>query len=166
MAACHLITANSARSVLSYDPAAGEFRWKQKQGKMRAGALAGSITNDGYVGLGIFKHFYRAHRVAWLMTYGEWPEGAIDHVNGIRTDNRIANLRIASQLINTQNRHAANKGTRSGLIGASWKTKIGRWVAQIRYNGKLHHIGYSETAEAAHAAYVAAKRRLHVGCGI
>jgi hypothetical protein len=166
MAACHVISANLARTVLSYDPDTGELRWLQKRGKIRAGTVAGTINKYGYVALGVFKMPCLAHRLAWLLTYDEWPEGHIDHINGVRHDNRIANLRVATQLVNTQNRHAANKGTRSGLIGASWKTKIQRWVAQIRHGGKLHHLGYFESAESAHAAYIDAKRRLHVGCEI
>lgn len=160
------ISISLLHEVLAYDPETGIFRWKVKRGNRRAGDIAGSPTQHGYIAIGTSGRFMFAHRVAWAMAYGEWPSGGIDHINGVRTDNRISNLRTTTQLVNTQNRRRANRTTKSGLIGASWKSKIGRWVAQIRFGGKLHHLGYFETAEKAHSAYMEAKRRHHAGCTV
>lgn len=166
MAADDLISVETLKTLLSYDHVTGIIRWKIKRGNRAAGSIAGRIGNDGRIHIGVSKHNMTGHRVAWALHYGSWPTLGIDHRNGDPTDNRIKNLRQASQLINTQNRRRANKGTRSGLLGASWKSRIGRWCAQIRHSGKLHHIGYFDSAEDAHAAYIAEKRRHHEGCEI
>jgi hypothetical protein len=166
MAASDAISIENLRSMLVYDHETGIIRWKVKRGNRAAGSVAGRVANDGRIHIGFFGANISAHRIAWAMHYGAWPSIGIDHRNGIPTDNRILNLREASQLVNTQNRRAANKGSRSGLLGVSWKSKVGRWRAQIRHGGKLHHLGYFESAEAAHAVYLAEKRRHHEGCEI
>jgi HNH endonuclease/AP2 domain len=103
--------------------------------------------------------------VAWLIVYGAWPSKNIDHINGVKTDNRIANLRDVSQSINGENRAAPRKSTRSGFLGVT-KDKDGKFRAQISVGGKNTHLGVFAVAEEAFAAYLSAKRRLHVGCTI
>ena len=163
MANYETMTKAELDALLEYHPETGAFVWRVSRSSITKGSVAGSVTDKGYWAIGIKRNFVPAHRLAWLLHMGCWPKGPIDHINGNPLDNRIANLREVSQLLNTQNRRKANKGTRSGLIGASWKSKIGRWVAQIRHDGRLIHIGYFDTAEAANAAYLSEKRKLHAG---
>lgn len=159
------LTADAARSLLSYDPETGYFRWRKKvHFKYGPGASAGHVLTNGYIGVGIQGKKYLAHRLAWLYMTGEWPAGVVDHINGMKTDNRFANLRVGDQQLNLQNMRSAMRGSKSGLLGASKKRN--KWLARISVGGKLVRLGLFESAEEAHAAYLDAKRRLHLGCTI
>ena len=110
-----------------------------------------------------------AHRLAWLFATGEWPKETIDHINGDRGDNRIANLRDVPRRINCENQRKARSVNRVGLLGVSRATgnRPGKpYTAFIGVRGKSVGLGYFPTAELAHEAYLAAKRRLHEGCSI
>jgi hypothetical protein len=159
------LTAQRLREVLSYNPDTGEFRWlssgKGRKSSLEAGAVA---PDSGYVFICIDWQRHRAHRLAWLYVYGEWPKDQIDHINGVRADNRIANLRDVTNDINGQNRRAALSNNRSGYLGVSWKKSASRWIATISDGGKHKHLGSFATAEEAHTAYLAAKRVIHPGC--
>lgn len=132
--------------------------------KVRAGSLAGSLRGDGYVLVKYKQHRMLAHRAAWAITYGQWPAGNIDHINGIRDDNRIANLRVVDQRTNIQNLRSAKSNSRTGILGAFVDKK--RFSSRIVVNGKCIRLGTFATAEEAGAAYIEAKRRLHAGCSI
>jgi ribosome biogenesis SPOUT family RNA methylase Rps3 len=96
-----------------------------------------------------------------------WPKHTIDHINGVRTDNRIGNLRDVTQQKNSENMRRPQKRTISGFLGVHvQRRKTVRYLAQIVTDGKLRHLGSYDTAEDAHAAYLEAKRRLHEGCTI
>jgi hypothetical protein len=157
------LTAERLRQLVDYDPETGIFTWKIKRKKVVVGERAGRMMNSGYQAIGIEYGLYLAHRLAWLYVYGEWPKHNLDHINGNRLDNRIANLRDVPQVVNAQNRRRALG--RSGLIGA-FTAKAGRWRSQIRINGSQVPLGFFDTAEEAHQAYLTAKRRLHEGCTI
>jgi hypothetical protein len=103
---------------------------------------------------------YSAHRLAWLYVYGEWPSDQIDHINRNRSDNRIANLRIATPTQNQANRSVCKRNT-TGFKGVTVDPRTGRFRAKIRVNGKRTHIGVFDSAEEAGAAYVAASRRVY-----
>lgn len=120
-----------------------------------AGEVAGNVNDHGYIRIGIDGRIYLAHRLAWFYCHGEWPLGGLDHANGMPTDNRIANLRLATHSQNLANSRARNW---AGLKGAYYnpRYKHRMWVSQIKYGGRSHHLGYFETAEAANAAYLAA----------
>lgn len=111
----------------------------------------------GYVQIMIDRKVYSGHRLAWLYVYGEWPRGQIDHVNGIRNDNRIANLRESSQAQNCGNvtRHQDNKSGYKGVFKCR-----GKWQAQVCRDGVKRHLGTFETPEAAHAAYCDAAKQV------
>lgn len=109
---------------------------------------------------------YPTHRLVWLYHHGVMPSGHIDHINGDPDDNRIENLRDVSVMVNRQNIKRAYKSKRRGLLGAHFNKASGKWAAAICVNYKQIHLGFFATAEDAHAAYLAAKRRLHEGCTI
>lgn len=145
------------RQRLKCDPATGElWRWT---GSRWIPSFTAS-DNYGYkVGLYQQRQF-KAHRVIWALHYGVWPESEIDHINGVRSDNRIENLRLATRSGQLQNVGIRASNT-SGYPGVSWHRGRGRWRAAIRCQGAARHIGYFDSAEEAGAAYLEAKARLH-----
>ena len=151
------------RELLSYDAATGEFRWiKSNSNRALAGSVAGRSTNcDGYKEIQVDKRLYKAHRLAWLFVYGEWPD-QIDHINGDRCDNRIENLRNVTGALNTHNQTKPHSTNRSGALGVVRKPN-GRFQAEIRVLGRKRCLGTYGSVEAASAAYREAKLRLHEG---
>ncbi len=152
-----MITAEDARVLFGYDPETGALT--------RGGKAAGWInTTIGYRQVSITlegkrKVFY-AHRLAWLLHYGEWPAQEIDHINGDRVDNRICNLRDVPRRINCENQK------HPGVTYFDHGKRIKRWKPQIVVNGKHVPLGYYATREEAEAVYLEAKRKLHGGCTI
>lgn len=159
----HNLTAEEVRRLFNYDPDTGIFTRRINRYKYRAGEVAGYKCH-GYIRIKIIKPTYSAHRLAWLYVYGVWPEGEIDHINGITNDNRIVNLRSVSHSQNSENLRRARSDNKSGLLGVSWSHKS--WIAQIQVNGKKKYLGRHKTKEEAHEAYLIAKRLLHVACSI
>lgn len=163
-----IISADRLRQLLSYDQTTGAFTWVAKssvKSQAQVGCVAGGIANArGAMKITVSGRSYWAHHLAWLYVHGEWPRQHIDHINGNASDNRISNLRDVSLKINGQNKRHPNGKTASGLIGAHWARD--KWQASIKVGGRNVYLGKFETAAAAHAAYVSAKRRLHEGCTI
>ena len=158
------ITIETLRCLLNYDPDTGIFCWRvQPSRNVKAGVVAGTVNHDGYIRIKIDGTLFMAHRLAWLYVYGAWPQDQIDHINGDKRDNRIANLRDVSRSVNMQNQVRAQKDNKSGLRGVSWNKNKKRWEAGISVNGRNEYLGSFDTTEAAHAAYLAAKLRLHPG---
>lgn len=152
-------TKKEVDSLLDYDKGSGVFRWKKNTGKARKEEVAGSVNHSGYILIGIKGKQYRAHRLAWLMTYGEWPNKHIDHINCNRSDNRICNLRLCSQEQNLANSRKPAKNS-SGYKGVSWCKFTDRWRATIRHNGKSISLGRFDCPEEAHRAYCENGRQL------
>jgi len=152
------------RDVLKYDEFSGIFYWKViLSNRVKPGDIAGSVSN-GYVWISIDGIRYPAHRLAWLFVYGIWPKGEVDHRYGDRGDNRIANLRDVSGSVNRQNVRTARSHNKStGVLGVD-KLPSGRYRAKVRHNGVGHYLGVFDTSDAAHQAYVIAKRKIHEGC--
>lgn len=157
-----MLTCEVVKNLLTYDEATGDFYWKVKpSGPVKAGSKAGVITPYGYVMIRIFGRKYCAHRLAWLYVNGEWPSKYIDHINGQRSDNRIANLRQATKGENSQNTYKPRRNNKSKFLGVSLHKSSNKWVAQISIDYKKINLGLFETPELAHEAYVYAKRNLH-----
>lgn len=159
------LTAQRLREVLTYDATTGYFYWKARLAQAdRTGHIAGSVHPQGYVVIQIDNCPHKAHRLAWFYMNGVWPTGEIDHINGVRADNSISNLRDVSANINQQNQRKARTSSASGFLGVTWHKAAKKWAAQIGANKRKFHLGVFSTPEDAHAAYLAAKRRLHAGC--
>jgi len=149
--------------ALRYDPETGAFIWLiDRPAGIKAGDVAGGIAPDGYVYLKALGERYIAHRLAWAFVHGFFPSGHIDHRDGNRSNNAISNLRDVPRQINNENRVKPNKNNRSGTLGVRTRP-CGTYAATIRIKGKDKHLGTYKTAELAHAAYVKAKRQLHLG---
>ena len=128
-------------------------RMKQWRSKF-AGKPAGTIGLSGYNVVKVFGKLHRVHRVIWEMHYGQIPNGfQIDHINGVRNDNRIENLRLATPSQNNFNMKTPKHNT-SGIKGVSWSRSTNKWKAQIKASGhNVRHIGYYNTREEAKSAY-------------
>ena len=155
------LTAARLRELLSYDSATGIFRrLVSTSSNAKAGDVAGSLSNKGYLLIYVDGSRYLAHRLAWLYVHGAWPDDQLDHWNGIRSDNWIENLRKATNDQNQQNR-VASRGSTSGHLGVCWHSSNKRWMAQIMIGKKTKYLGYFSSVEEASAAYAAAKAKLH-----
>lgn len=153
-------------AVLDYDPASGVFRWKmQLSPRGLVGAVTGVRRNPaGYCFVWIDGVSYLAHRLAWFYVTGAWPEHCIDHLNGLRHDNRFVNLRDVPQLWNRQNSSVAGRNNKVGLLGVTRTANGQRFIARITHAGRRNeYLGTFDTAEAAHTAFMQAKCRLHPG---
>jgi hypothetical protein len=151
--------------TINYDAVTGEFTWAVARKGVRAGAKAGTVRGDGYLQIKVGKRAIRAHRLAWFLGHGVWPDGEIDHINGDRLDNRLCNLRVVDRAGNSQNRMSAHKDSSHGFLGATWNRQHRKWQAKLMARGVRHHLGYFSTPEAAHAAYMEAKRLHHLNGG-
>jgi hypothetical protein len=146
-------------ALLCYDPVTGLFTHRVKGHRRAVGQVTGRLDTKGYVRIRLLGYEFKAHRLAWLITYGCWPNAEIDHINGCPSDNRIMNLRDVSVAENGWNRKKAMRNNKSGLLGVA--LVAGRYHARIRANGESKHLGVFDSAEAAHAAYLNAKAVLH-----
>lgn len=160
------ITVERLRELFHYEPATGLFTRKVAVCNVKAGKTTGSINTKGHLGFRVDKRMCLAHRMAWLYVHGKLPTGQIDHINGVRTDNRLANLRDVSASVNAQNLHSARADNKTGLLGVCWKASSRKYVAQIQVDGRVRHLGLFSDPNAAHQAYLDAKRAQHPGCTI
>lgn len=157
-----MLTAESLRAALDYNPETGVFTWRAGRYHRRyAGTIAGNTHVSGHRQISIDGKKHKSHRLAWLHVYGEWPPGILDHINGDPADNRICNLRLATWQQNAFNRKVC-RTNKVGLKGVTYKRRIRRWVANIHVNGEQKHIGTFKSPEEAHAAYVQAAKE-HYG---
>lgn len=160
-----LLSLDRLREVLHYEPATGRFTWTEKAPwKRHIGLEAGTVKANGYRYLSIDGVGYLAHRLAYFYVHGAPATHSIDHINGDRSDNRLANLRDVTPRTNSQNRKRANADNKLGLLGVR---PVGtRFRAQIRINGRVTTIGCFDDPKEAHFAYLDAKRKHHEGCTI
>ncbi|CAB5220855.1 HNH nuclease [uncultured Caudovirales phage] len=158
------LTADALRSVLKYDPKTGVFTWiKRTTKRIHVGDIAGYLEPSGYRSIRIFGKLYRAHRLAVLYVTGVMPAGEVDHWNTVKADNRYTNLRDVSGGINRQNHIAKYSNNKSGFLGVSHQPG-NKFRATLRHKKKSIHLGTFTDPQAAHLAYVEAKRRFHIGC--
>ncbi|MBW8464853.1 HNH endonuclease [Acidovorax sp.] len=153
-------TLERVMELLSYSADTGVFTWLIDKGSARAGSAAGAVNGPGYLVIRIDGLLCLGHRLAWLYVFGAWPDGDLDHVNQIKTDNRIANLRVATRSQNEQNK-SQRADNSSGYRGVCWSKKECRWKARIQLDGKCHSLGLFDTPEAAYAVYLEAAAKLH-----
>jgi len=147
------ITAKHVREMFDYNPEDGHLRWKKRAARrVVIGAIAGSLRGGYRVVMVHGRHCY-AHRLIWLWVHGEWPMVMIDHINGIKDDNCLLNLREA-----TRSENLANQFRKDGLKGV-WRNRK-RWSARINKDGVRHHLGNFLTPELAHAAYCKAAKSM------
>lgn len=142
-----MITQERLKQNLFYDKHTGIFTWKIRKSGVTFGNNAGYIS-DGYMLIRIDDVYYRAHRLAFLYVFGRWPKEEIDHVNHVRDNNMISNLREVSHAENQKNR-SMHKNNSSGVTGVSWHKKRNAWQSLICYEGKKIHLGLFENFQEA-----------------
>jgi hypothetical protein len=158
--ATSLITQERLKSLLTYDPDTGEFRWRVDCGcRAKAGNLAGTFTAKGYRYIRIERRGYMAHRLAWLYMTGGWPTAQVDHINRVKQDNRWGNLRAATNMENSQNQPRRRTNI-SGVTGVHFYPRYAKWCASIRANGKRTFLGYFDDKASAITARKAAEAEL------
>jgi len=161
------ITCGEVHRLFDYDPATGIIinRTTRAYNALK-GEVAGYLNNtDGYIYIKVNEKAYKAHRLAWFYVYGYFPENGLDHINRIKTDNRIVNLREATKSCNAKN-CKININNTSGITGVSWHKRDKKWQVRIHdQNHKLLHIGYFDLLlEAAKARYTAEIKYGYISC--
>ena len=179
MAKRQLPSPEVVRQLLNYEPETGKLFWKERfpeqfsvgrasPDRMASGwniRFAGKeaftpINSKGYHTGAIWGKMLLAHRVAWVIVHGRWPEHFLDHINGNRSDNRLCNLREATHAENSRNSGLQSNNT-SGVRGVRLDARCGRWQARITVNQRQKHLGYFASAEEAAEAYAAGARKYH-----
>jgi hypothetical protein len=130
-------------------------RWNKNHAGKQAFDTAHPV---GYLVGALFQQKVYAHRAAWAVMHGEWPDGEVDHINGNRKDNRLCNLRSVTRAENTRNRCMTAQNT-SGYCGVSWREELGKWRASIGVGGRSQHIGVYASLDDALAARQAAQAK-------
>lgn len=136
-----MVTQEELKKIFKYDHDAGLFTRISIRCGVKIGSVAGCfVGNKGYVRIKINRKLYLAHRLVWLYVYGSFPDGEIDHINGIRTDNRLCNLRSVTKNENLVNKRKYSNSS-SGITGVCWHKQHRKWVSTICINGKRKHLG-------------------------
>lgn len=162
------------RQLLRYEPETGKLFWKERDRSLFASQRACSTWNARYAGTeaftvndgygyrqsSIFRCIAKAHRVVWAMVHGQWPSDQIDHINGKKDDNRLENLRQATNAQNMRNLGAYANNT-SGSKGVCWHKGARKWMAQITVDGKCRYLGLFAKKQDAVDAYAKASAELH-----
>ncbi len=154
------MTQQIVRDILDYDADTGVFRWrKTRSSNATKGSIAGTISTNGYRQINISGTRYLAHRLAWLYMFGYEPPHTIDHINRVRDDNRISNLRLATISQNTFNQPRRKE---SAINGVSWHKVANKWRAYISVNGRFKHLGCYRDIDEAVAARLAAEKDMGI----
>lgn len=171
-------TPEELRQLLAYDQHTGCFTWKERDASLftgggqhtaehncrvwnakHAGAPAGAVDRSlGYLRLSVLDRKLWAHRAAWMVVHGETPKGQIDHINGDKLDNRIANLRVVTMTENRRNQRRPMNNN-SGFVGVAWNPHNKNWNARIGVDGRTLHLGSFGRIEDAIAARKEAEAR-------
>lgn len=159
------LTREMVSEFIDYNAETGILtRVKSLSNRVKVGDVVGTPTTRGYLQTTVLGQKLKAHRIAWLLAYGKWPDGVIDHINGNTSDNRLENLRDVSQQENTQNMRGPRSTNSHGYFGCTFNA--GKWSALIRVDGKYRYLGRFVCPKEAEAAYVQAKRQFHQCCTV
>lgn len=150
-----MITQERLKQLVYYDERTGNFTFKVNKGIRKVGMVAGSAVGGGYWRIRLDGREYKAHRLAWFYVHGKWPVQDLDHINLNKRDNRISNLRLATETENNANQSLTSRNT-SGFKGVTWHAKCQKWQASVKVKGRNRYLGLFDRAEDAHSAYVQA----------
>ena len=156
-----MITQEELKELFTYCDETGNILRKVRTNQRnKVGDIAGTKLN-GYITIGVNGNPYKAHRLIWIMEYGSIDSKLqIDHVNGIRDDNRLVNLRLVTPSVNNQNRARPNHN-KSGVIGVAWYEPLSKWSAKITVNKDRKHLGYFVDIKNA----IKARQAAEIECG-
>lgn len=151
------LTAEWLRANLMYDPNDGRFHWRSRGPGRVMGKKLGTVVWPGYLTMKVNQIIFYAHRLAWLYVHGEWPSASLDHIDGNKANNAIANLRIA-----THSQNSASKPTKRRIAASRGVMPHGAgYVARIYHGGVRHYLGYFAKLEDARVAYEAKAKEIH-----
>jgi hypothetical protein len=136
-----IITQEMVKALFNYDPLTGIFTWAKKRSGYQIGQETGSrCIRTGYVKLQVYGKRYLAHRIAWLYVHGKLPTHSIDHINRLKHDNRIENLRDVPHVVNSANT-GARKKARYNLKGVKFIRRTQSYKVEFVFNGEKHFLG-------------------------
>ncbi len=148
-----------ARKFIEYVPETGMFR--RKRNVIAGNSMTqGAEDHRGYLRVCVAGKTVLAHRLAWLLFYGEWPLFEIDHANGNKKDNRICNIRMCSHQQNNHNQKIRSTN-KSGIKGVHFNARASKWQGQVCLNYKIHHVGLFDDLHDAERAVKAKREELH-----
>ena len=155
------------RDLLEFDSKTGKLKWKVSQGaRAVVGETAGCLLSIGYIQIKINGEKYYAHRLIWEMFNDAIPEDMeIDHINGIRDDNHLSNLRCVPRQVNSQNLRKAQKNNKSTEVLNVYPHRK-KFQVRITVDGKTINVGTYSTLKIAEGVALRAKRKHHKGCSI
>jgi hypothetical protein len=155
------ITQEELKAILNYNPETGVFVWRvNRRYNLLTGKIAGCLSAYGYIGIRIYSIRHYAHRLAWLYVNGTWPTKGLDHINRIKTDNRIANLREATDAENAQNTgvFARNK---TGCKGVHFDKSRKKYMAFISKDKRFINLGRFDDYDSAVKVRKIAEKQYH-----
>jgi hypothetical protein len=133
-----MLTIERLKEVLDYNETTGVFTWRIKPNKrIIVGSTAGTTNSDGYIYISIDKRVYKGHQLAWFYINGNWPLGLLDHINVVKSNNWIKNLRCATRSQNSFNTDRKKSNT-SGQRGVSYIKRDKVWRVVLTLD-KIHH---------------------------
>jgi hypothetical protein len=137
--------------VLTYNQETGVFTWNVRVAqRIKIGVMAGSVSKSknytGYLKIKVLGKSYLAHRLAWLITYGKFPQKMIDHIDGNKLNNSIKNLREVTRKENMQNTKLRKDNT-SGFNGVYFNSQRKKWVAYVTEDKKMKYLGIFKKKE-------------------
>lgn len=156
------IRVEELRRLLDYDPITGVMSWRLVPGRdvgSHEGRAVGYVHDGRYRKVEISRHRYMVHRVIWVWMTGDWPKEQIDHINGVKDDNRWCNLREATNAQNQQNR--PGRSSKTGVKGVHRSLAGKAYWASICANGQSVYLGCFTTKEEASGAYQRAALQFH-----
>lgn len=143
---------------IAYDPTTGVFTWRVDKTRVKRGDKAGRLNTNGHRQIRINGKCYLAHKIAWWLCWGQWPDFILDHIDGNPDNNRIDNLRPSNHSLNNQNTRLRKDNT-SGYKGVYWDARDQCWKAYLRLNKKAIHLGcFVDKEDAINARQIAQKR--------
>jgi len=159
MAIKSLPTLDRICQLLDYNPETGIFVWRSwRRWSAPVGGIAGYKSTKGYIKITIDGVEYSAHRIAWKIVNGVDPQFQVDHIDNNKSNNKISNLRLASNSQNQAN-IGFSKNNTSGFKGVCFHKQSGKWQARIGLNYKRIYLGKFDTPEEAYEAYLNAAKK-------
>jgi len=155
-----IITQEYLKSILNYNPETGMFTWKLRKAKRNHFGDEAGYLKEGYRYVEINGKPFALHRLAFLYMNGEMPENLVDHINGVKNDNRWVNLRNATNQQNTIN-VKLNANNKSGVRCVSYFKPMKKWILRCTVNKKRHFIGYFDDLDLARIAYEQFAKKHH-----
>ncbi len=152
----HVLSHAELLAIVQYNPTTGIFTRRVPAGGQRVGSIVGTKLNTGYLIASLKGRKYVLHRLAWFYVYGLYPHEQLDHINGKRDDNRLVNLRVA-----TQSQNCINRPSKTALQKGVYPHPNGGYTVTITNNRQTKYLGYFKSYEEACKVYTDAAAVLH-----